>query len=81
MNFCNELKASSADDIVKEYNYCNLMGALMYLENNKRSDISKVVDILSQHTANATLYLYKCVQRVMGFLKSTRELGFVHEII
>lgn len=79
-NFYEELKESSADELVKEDNYANMIGALMYLANKTRPDISTAVGILAQYTAKPTRYLHKCVQRVMGYLKATREFGLVQRL-
>ena len=55
--------------------YANAIGCLMYAMQCTRPDITFVVSKLSRFTSNPSVEHWKVIDRVLGYLKKTKELG------
>jgi hypothetical protein len=70
--------------------YRSAIGALLYLSNGTRPDISYVISLLSRHVEKPTAEAWDCVKQIMRYLKSTKDLGihyskdnqrrYIHEV-
>jgi hypothetical protein len=61
-----------------EYSYLSAIGALMYLANNTRPDISFVVNLLGRYSAAPTMHHWNGVKDVLRYLQDTLDLGLFY---
>jgi hypothetical protein len=54
-----------------EYPYLSAIGALMYLANNTRHDISFVVNYLVRHSATPTMCHWNSIKNILRYLNGT----------
>ena len=73
-NFHNELGFHKEDQILREINYRNLVGSLLYISNRTRPDISAAVAILATSVSKPTAFLMKSAYRVLSYLRDTIDL-------
>lgn len=66
-------------DIMEQYPYQSLIGALMHLAVSTRPDISYAVNYLSQFNTNYNIEHWKAAKRVLRYLKGTSDYGLVYE--
>jgi hypothetical protein len=66
-------------DIMRQYPYQNLVGALMYLSVSTRPDITYAVNYLSQFNTNYDVEHWKAAKRVLRYLKGTSNYGLMYE--
>lgn len=57
-----------------------MIGCLQFLCHRTRPDISTAVGILSQFSSKPTASTVRCVKRIFGYLKSTRNYGLKFDI-
>ena len=55
------------------------LGALMFIANATRPDISYIVNKLSRHVSTPTAQLWKGIQRVLKYLKGTEGFGLTYD--
>lgn len=55
--------------------YLSAIGALLYLANNTRPDISFAVSLLARHSANPTIRHWNGIKRVFRYLQGSIDLG------
>ena len=58
--------------------YAQCVGALLYLANFTRPDISFVVSALARHMTKATDRHWAQAKHVLGYLKGTQDIGIVY---
>ena len=58
--------------------YLSAVGALMYLANSTRPDITFVVNLLARHSAAPTKRHWVGVKTVLRYLNGTRDLGLFY---
>jgi hypothetical protein len=58
-----------------EYTYLSAIGALMYLANNTRPDITFTVNYLIRHSATPTMRHWNDIKNVLRYLNGTIDLG------
>ena len=58
--------------------YAQCVGALLYLANFTRPDISFVVSALARHMTKGTDRHWPQVKHVLGYLKGTQDTGIVY---
>ena len=58
--------------------YLSVVGALMYLANSTRPDITFVVNLLARHSAAPTKRHWVGVKTVLRYLNGTRDLGLFY---
>jgi hypothetical protein len=58
--------------------YRSAIGALLYLSNGTRPDISWIVGQLARHVEDPTKEAWECVKQVFRYLKSTKDLALVY---
>jgi transposase InsO family protein len=61
------------------YPYLNAIGALMYLANNTRPDISFAVNLLARYSQDPTLRHWIGIKQVFRYLKGTEDLGLYYK--
>ncbi|CAB3252424.1 unnamed protein product [Arctia plantaginis] len=66
-------------DIMNQYPYQSLIGALMLLAVCTRPDITYAVNYLSQFNTNYNIEHWKAAKRVLRYLKGTSDYGLVYE--
>jgi hypothetical protein len=59
-----------------EYPYLSIIGALIYLSNNTRSDIAFVVNCLAKHNVAPTMHHWNGIKNVLQYLNGTIDLDF-----
>lgn len=67
------------NDVMNQYPYQNLIGALMYLAVTTRPDITYAVSYLSQFNTNFDVEHWKAAKRVLRYIKGTSDYGLVYE--
>lgn len=67
------------NDVMNQYPYQSLIGALMYLAVTTRPDIAYAVNYLSQFNTNYDVDHWKAAKRVLRYLKGTSDYGLVYE--
>lgn len=67
------------NDVMSQYPYQNLIGALMYLAVSTRPDIAYTVNYLSQFNTNYDVQHWKAAKRVLRYLKGTSTFGLMYE--
>lgn len=67
------------NDVMNQYPYQSLIGALMYLAVTTRPDIAYAVNYLSQFNTNYDIEHWKGAKRVLRYLKGTSNYGLVYE--
>jgi hypothetical protein len=58
-----------------QYPIRQAIGSLMYLANATRPDIAFAVNSVSRHVTKPTKELWKAIQRIIKYLKTTSEIG------
>jgi hypothetical protein len=58
--------------------YLSVIGALMYLANNTRSDIEFAANLLARHSASPTKRHWVGVKSILRYLNGTRDLGLFY---
>jgi hypothetical protein len=58
-----------------KYPYLSVIGALMYLTNNSRPDITFVVNCLARHNAASTIRHWNDIKNILRYLYATTYLG------
>lgn len=66
-------------EVMGQYPYQNLIGALMYLAVSTRPDIAFAVNYLSQFNTNYNAEHWKAAKRVLRYLRGTSECGLMYE--
>jgi hypothetical protein len=59
----------------KEYSYLSVIGALMYLANNRRPDIAFTVNCLARHSVASTMCHWNNIKNTLRYLVGTIDLG------
>lgn len=67
------------ENVMNQYPYQSLIGALMYLSVTTRPDIAYSVNFLSQFNTNFNIEHWKAAKRVLRYLKGTSECGLMYE--
>jgi hypothetical protein len=62
-----------------EYPYLSAIGALMYLANNTRLDISFAVNLLARYSASPTKRHWTGIKNILRYLHGTADLGLFYE--
>ena len=73
-NFFDELSAHQNEPVLDNAAYRHTIGCLLFLSTRTRPDILLATSILAQFVEVPTKYLYKQAQRVLLYLKGTREM-------
>jgi hypothetical protein len=60
-----------------EYPYLSVIGALMYLANNTRSDIAFTVNCLTRHSALPIMHHWNDIKNILRYLNGTSDLGLL----
>lgn len=77
-SFYEEAFAQDEDDDFEGHKcYQEMIGSLMHIATNTRSDISTAVGILAQYVSKPNKFLMKSIQRVFGYLKGTASYGLM----
>lgn len=79
VNMRLEKPKSMKNDVMSQFPYQSLIGALMYLAVSTRPDIAFAVNYLSQFNTNYDLEHWKAAKRVLRYLKGTPDYGLVYE--
>ena len=58
-----------------KYPYLSAVGALMYLANNTRPDISFAVNLLARYSHEPTMRHWQGVKQVFRYIKGTEDMG------
>jgi hypothetical protein len=58
-----------------EYSYLSVIGALIYLANNTRPDITFAVNCLARHSATPTMRHWNDIKDILRYLHGTTDLG------
>jgi hypothetical protein len=61
-----------------EYPYLSAIGALMYLANNTRPDITFAVNLLARYSAAPIMHHWNKVKDVLRYLRGTSDLGLFY---
>lgn len=61
-----------------EVPYLSAIGALMYLANNTRPDISFAVNLLARYNSEPTYRHWKGIKHVFRYLSGTRDMGLFY---
>jgi hypothetical protein len=61
-----------------EYPYLSAIGALMYLANNTRPDITFAVNLLARYNAAPIMRHWNKVKDVLRYLRGTSDLGLFY---
>jgi hypothetical protein len=61
-----------------EYPYLSIIGALMYLANNTRPDITFAVNLLARYNATPNMCHWNRVKDVLWYLQGTPDLGLFY---
>ena len=61
------------DDYAPPFEYRSLLGALMYIANLSRPDLTTAVNKLARYSADPSHTHYKALQRVAAFAYQTRD--------
>jgi hypothetical protein len=69
------LKEEGEEMLGQEYPYLSVIGALMYLANNMRSDIAFTVNCLARHSVAPTLRHWNGIKSILRYLIGTIDLG------
>jgi hypothetical protein len=69
------LKEEGEDVLGLEYSYISVIGALMYLTNNTRSDIAFAVNCLARHSVVSTMHHWNSIKNILRYLVDTIDLG------
>jgi hypothetical protein len=69
------LKEEGEEMLGQEYPYLSVIGALMYLANNTRSDIAFTVNCLARHSVTPTLRHWNGIKSILRYLIGTIDLG------
>jgi hypothetical protein len=69
------LKEEGEEMLGQEYPYLSVIGALMYLANNTRSDIAFTVNCLARHSVAPTLRHWNGIKSILRYLIGTIDLG------
>ena len=64
---------------IKQKEYAQVLGSLMYVMNCTRPDIAYAVSMLSRFTNNPNEYHWKAMVRVLGYLKHTQNFALHYE--
>lgn len=72
---CNEIINYEHDNSSEKYPYQELVGALLFLSNTTRPDISFSVSLLSRYMDKPTKNLWNAAKHVLRFLKGTISHG------
>lgn len=67
------------NDVMEQYPYQSLIGALMHLAVSTRPDIAYAVNFLSQFNTNYDIAHWKAAKRVLRYLRGTSDYGLVYE--
>jgi hypothetical protein len=70
-----KLKEEGEEMLGQEYPYLSVIGALMYLANNTRSDIAFTVNCLARHSVAPTLRHWNGIKSILRYLIGTIDLG------
>jgi ribonuclease HI len=57
--------------------YLSAIGALLYLANNTRPDISFAVSLLARHSANPTIRHWNGIKRIFRYLQGSVDMGLL----
>jgi hypothetical protein len=66
------------DVLGSEYPYLSVIGALMYLANNRRLNIAFTVNLLARYSAAPTIRHWNGVNDVLQYLQGTPDLGLFY---
>jgi hypothetical protein len=69
------LKEEGEEMLGQEYPYLSVIGALMYLANNMRSDIAFTVNCLARHSVAPTLRHWNGIKSILRYLIGMIDLG------
>lgn len=61
------------------YPYLSAVGALMYLSNQTRPDISFAVNLLARHCNRPTMRHWQGIKQVLRYLKGTHDMGLFYD--
>jgi hypothetical protein len=72
--------AEEGEEILSEnIPYLSAIGALMYLSNQTRPDISFTVNLLARYSRKPTMRHWKGIKHLFRYLKGTEDLGLFYE--
>jgi hypothetical protein len=63
----------------QKYLYISAIGALMYLANNTRPDITFTVNYLARHSMTPTMHHWNIIKNILRYLVGTIDLGLFFE--
>jgi hypothetical protein len=61
-----------------KYSYLSVIGALIYLANNTRSDITFAVNLLARYSVAPTMCHWNRVKDILRYLRGTPDLGLFY---
>lgn len=65
------------DQIIKQREYREITGSLLYLENVTRPDMSYAVNVLSRHQLNPTIHEWNMISRVFRYLEYSKNFSLI----
>ncbi|KAK4286227.1 hypothetical protein QN277_002813 [Acacia crassicarpa] len=66
-------------EAIKQKEYAQVLGSLMYVMNCTRPDIAYAVSMLSRFTSNPNEFYWKAMIKVLGYLKKTQNFALHYE--
>jgi hypothetical protein len=64
-----------------KYSYLSVIGTLIYLANNTRSDIIFTVNLLTRYNATLTMHHWNGVKYILQYLQCTLDLDLLYKKI
>ena len=64
--------------IIAQLEYASAIGCLMYVTYCTRPDIAFAVNMMSRFTSKPSILHWKAINRILGYLKRTKELKLVY---
>ena len=77
-NFYDELLAHADDSLVDDTVFRHQIGCFLYLSTRTRPDIMAATSILAQFVSRPTSFLEKCANRILRYLKGTRDYALMY---
>jgi hypothetical protein len=71
-------KDKGEEILESEFPYLSAIGALMYLTNNFRPDITFAVNLLARYSAAPTKRHWARIKNIFRYLNGTRDLGLFY---
>ena len=71
-------RITDEDKLGDGYPYREIIGALLYLANGSRPDISFAVSVLARYTSEPTIRHWRGIKQIFRYLAGTIDLGLVY---